>query len=531
MPMKKGSSSDTKPAEVAKQIKSLLKEVPEIRADAARLDELRRVFTRLEAAGELTFDGQAKTDKSSVSAKWNKFLHKSHDSMVSQLCERVRLGRHASIRCLWGVIAGSPRSFSKKSSNNMKKTTSVQYKYLNADLLRKWIWAMTLQESTEMDKGMRHMIEAELISPYRDAQYFSLTAITKLATAVYEGDYEYEIDKTKNDDDDDDYESIDNRKKKVAEKLLELLIMIPVPRSDEELESRKQYLFPPPADISAGDGIPTEDDDTDDESEDDDDDSDSDDGSSEDESSKKAETEARPKKRQKKDTSFKFAFQQMRMFRREYKKAWLAVLRLPLPVTSLKKALNILPNSVLNYVNQPLRFADFFMQAYSDHGSGIIGVLALDGLFLLITKCKFSLSLGRAMAFRMCKHIQITMITFLQQTHKLFKKLFCRRWPGIQELLRPALQVSINKSNVCEIPSSVLFVDDKMFGSKRNASCSLGGGIYQATLSMCPWWTSLECTFCVGFGFQSPQKAPRMQLSDSKEGRDRNGGQFCSRRR
>jgi hypothetical protein len=68
----------------------------------------------------------------------------------------------------------------------------------------------------------------------------------------------------------------------------------------------------------------------------------------------------------------------------------LAVLRLPLPVTLLKKALNFLPQNVLNYVAQPLRFADFFMQAYSDNNNsgGIIGVLALEGLFLLITKCK-----------------------------------------------------------------------------------------------------------------------------------------------
>ena len=237
-----------------------------------------------------------------------------------------------------------------------------------------------------MDKGMRHMIEAELLSPYRDVQYFSLTAITKLATAAYEGDYEFEVDETKNDDDDE--ESVDNKKKRVAEKLLELLIMIPVPHSDEELESGKQFLFPPPLDVSFGDGIPMEDDDSDEESEDDDDDSDSDGESSEDESSDKQQVDGRPKKRQKKNSSHKFAFQQMRMFRREYKKAWLAVLRLPLPMASLKKALHILPNSVLNYVNHPLRFADFFMQAYSDHRSGIIGVLALDGLFLLITKCK-----------------------------------------------------------------------------------------------------------------------------------------------
>ena len=406
MPMKKGSSSSsTKPAEVAKQIKSLLKEVPEIRADAARLDELRRVFARLEAAGELTFNGKSKADsagaQNSVSARWSTFLHKSHEAMVSQLCERVRLGRHASIRCLWGVIAGSPRSFTNKSSNNNKKTLSSSYKYLNAELVQKWIWAMTLQESSEMDKGMRHMIEAELLSPYRDVQYFSLTAITKLATAAYEGDYEFEVDETKNDDDDE--ESVDNKKKRVAEKLLELLIMIPVPHSDEELESGKQFLFPPPLDVSFGDGIPMEDDDSDEESEDDDDDSDSDGESSEDESSDKQQVDGRPKKRQKKNSSHKFAFQQMRMFRREYKKAWLAVLRLPLPMASLKKALHILPNSVLNYVNHPLRFADFFMQAYSDYGSGIIGVLALDGLFLLITKCKVFDCFSRTSCLRKCK--------------------------------------------------------------------------------------------------------------------------------
>ena len=390
MLVKKVASSSggnpTKPAEVAKQIKSLLVELPDIRADAARLDELRRVFARLVTAGELTLNGPNQANpQSSVSARWSAFLHKSHKAMVSQLCERVRLGRHASIRCLWGVIAGSPKSLTRKTSNK-KEAPSLSYKYLNADLLQKWIWAMTLQESVEMDKGMRHMIESELLSPYRDAQYFSLTAITKLATSVYEGDYDYEIDKTKNEAHDE--ESIDKKKKLVAEKLLELLIMIPVPHSDEELESGNQFLFPPPMYIASGDGILMENGDTNDDSEDDSEDSDSDDESSEDESSNRDQVVVRPKKRQKKESSHKFAFQQIRMFRREYKKAWLAVLRLPLPLASLKKALHILPHSVLNYVAQPLRFADFFMQAYSDHGSGIIGILALDGLFLLITKCK-----------------------------------------------------------------------------------------------------------------------------------------------
>lgn len=411
MPMKKGSSlleqTHTKPAEVAKQIKSLLKELPEIRADAARLDELRRLFARLERTGELSFTGPTKhsdtSDQNPVAAKWSAFLHKSHESMVSQLCERVRLGRHASIRCLWGVIAGSPISFTKKITNNDYRRGNrkpLSYKYVNADLLKKWIWAMTLQESNEMDKGMRHMIEAELLSPYRDVQYFSLVAITKLATSAYEGDYDYESNNTKNEMDDE--ESISIKKKKVAEKLLELLMMIPVPYSEEDLQNGKQFLFPPPLDIASGQNVVVESDDSDDETEDDGSDSDSDDESNEEKDSKRDEIASRPKKRRKRDSTQKFEFQQMRTFRREYKKAWLAVLRLPLPATSLKKALHILPKTVLSYVTQPLHFADFFMQAYSDHGSGIIGVLALDGLFILIIKSKnLSLHLENVIAGNM----------------------------------------------------------------------------------------------------------------------------------
>ena len=385
----------TKPAELAKQIKFLLKELPEIRADAARLDELRRVFARLETAGELEFTTPARSDTASVrnpvAAKWSAFLHKSHEAMVTQLCERVRLGRHASIRCLVGVIAGSPRSIPMTKMNRLKdggkSPSELPCKIVNIDLLQKWIWAMTLQNCSEMDKGMRHMVQAEVFAPYRDVQYFSLSAITKLATSVYEGDYEYANAELENAVDDDEA-TINENKIKVAEKLFELLIMIPVPHSDKDLEIGKQYLFPPPLDVIPGDIVAEESEESDMESEDSSSDSDSSDDSNDEENSKEEKKIVRPTKRQKKDIPRKFPFQQMRMFRREFTKAWLAVLRLPLPSTSLKKALNILPQTVLNYVAQPLRFADFFMQAYSDHSSGIIGVLALEGLFVLITKCK-----------------------------------------------------------------------------------------------------------------------------------------------
>jgi U3 small nucleolar RNA-associated protein 19 len=150
-----------------------------------------------------------------------------------------------------------------------------------------------------------------------------------------------------------------------------------------------QFLFPPPRDA-----IPEEEEEAEDSSDEDESDDNSNDGTDSDDDgdgssndNKEAADSKRPTKRQKTELEHKFAFQQMRMFRRQYQKAWFAVLRLPLSLGCLKKALHFLPTNVLNYGRSPLRFADFFMQAYSDHDSGVVGVLALDGLFLLITEC------------------------------------------------------------------------------------------------------------------------------------------------
>lgn len=326
------------PAEVSKQIKSLIKEVPDARADAARLDDLRRLFARMEASGELQFG--LSPPENPVAAKWRLFLLKYHKSMVSQLCERVIDGRHSAIRCLFGVIAASPL-----------KHNDGNYKQVNPDLLQKWFQSMTL-EIDEIDKGMRHMVESEFIQPYRDVQYYALGSITQLATAEYE-------------------RNSNSSPSKTAEKLLEFLMMIPMPSSNEDLE-RSQFLFQPPKDTVQ------EDEDSSYEDVSDESDMDSDD---------EVEIESRPSKRTKteKHTS-KHTFQKLRLFRREYQKAWLAVLKLCLPIASLKRALQFLPDHVLDHVPNPLRFSDFFMQAYSDHGKGVVGVFALDGLFLLITE-------------------------------------------------------------------------------------------------------------------------------------------------
>lgn len=334
-------------AELSKQIKSLIKEVADVRADAARLDELRRVYSRLSASGELTFGTPPPENK--VAAKWRAFLLKYHKVMVSQLCDRVELGRHSAIRCLFGVLAASPLT----SPGGKSK----EYKYVNSDLLQQWLRSITLQESEEMDRAMRHMVESEFLTPFRDVQYYTLISISRLAKEEY--DRQKETPSTK-----------------VAEKLLEFLMIVPVPRSENDMES-SEYICPPQKDAVPYDSGNQE------ESSDEDEDGDNDDESDEDDDNK---ANGRPKKRRKVSSTHKFPFQLKHSFLREYQKAWLAVLKLNLPLASLKRSLSFLPHYVLDYVPSPLRFADFFMQAYSDHGSGLVGVLALDGLFELITE-------------------------------------------------------------------------------------------------------------------------------------------------
>jgi U3 small nucleolar RNA-associated protein 19 len=355
MTVQKASTPAPSAAETAKKITSLLKELPEERADATRLDDLRRVFSRLVASGDLKFGVTA--IENPVAAKWQAFLIKNHKKMVAQLCRRIEAGKRSAIRCMWGVMAASPIV-----------SVNVSYKYIHPDLLRKWMKAMVSQPIEDMDKSMRHMVESEFLDPYRDVQYYALGAIAVLATQEY-----------------DKQQKEETTSAAVADKLLQLLMMIQVPTSRDDIGD-DQFLFPPPKDAvpDATSANDPEEGDESSEEESDEDGSDSEEDSDEDEKHTKV-VSNRPVKRQKTEER-KFAFQQLRAFRREYQKAWLAVLKLDLPVLSLKRALQFLPTRVFPNVAFPLRFSDFFMQAYTDHGNGILGVLALDGLFLLITQ-------------------------------------------------------------------------------------------------------------------------------------------------
>eukprot|EP00198_Chlamydomonas_reinhardtii_P010868 XP_001700205.1 predicted protein [Chlamydomonas reinhardtii] len=70
--------------------------------------------------------------------------------------------------------------------------------------------------------------------------------------------------------------------------------------------------------------------------------------------------------------------------KRFYSDAWLALLALPLPSDVLRKALVRLPGSVIPHMLGPQLLADFLTHCLNR--GGLTGMLALNGLFLLVTR-------------------------------------------------------------------------------------------------------------------------------------------------
>jgi U3 small nucleolar RNA-associated protein 19 len=153
--------------------------------------------------------------------------------------------------------------------------------------------------------------------------------------------------------------------------------MIPIATSQKDLDQSGGYLFPPPKDAEPDSKKNSENSDSDESSEDEEEEDD--DESADGPPRKKSKTDKEKLKRKN-----RFMFEKLQAHRRLWSKAWLAVLKLPLPAAALKQALRFLPEHVLPNVANPLRFADFFMSAYNH--TGVVSILALDGLFLLMTE-------------------------------------------------------------------------------------------------------------------------------------------------
>jgi len=352
-------ASQPSSAEAAQQIKSLLKGIHEERADAARLDELRRLFGQLVKSGDLTFSDKEKeatitSATTKASQKWQAFLEKQHQKMVSQLMVRIVQNKKTAVRTMWGVIAASP-----KQATNKALTT------VHPDLIYQWLKAMMGMEE-EIDKSLRHMIEQEFLHPYLDVQYYALVSIARLAT--------------------DGYNSLDNEE---AERLLQLLMMVPIPTGQKDIDAGN-YLFPTPkgnyTDASGNSSDDDSDSDVDADSNNDDDSSDEDESDEEKDDEEESNASKKRKRRQPSKSNRTFAFQQVKHHHRALSNAWLAVLKLEIPTNALNHALRFLPKNVLSRVHQPLRFSDFFVRAYSPGSNGITSLLALDGLFYLMTE-------------------------------------------------------------------------------------------------------------------------------------------------
>lgn len=331
--------------QVAKQIKTLLVELPEDRADAARLDELRRVFGKLTAQGDFVVSSSS-VDATSARAKWQAFLRSSHKKMIEQLKRRIVKGKRTAIRTLWGVVASTPQT----SENG-------QYQLIHVPLLVHWVQAMAAVPI--WDQSIHHMVQAEFLQPFRDVQYYTMIAVQNVADEHY------------------------RRKKSTqqtslaAERLLQILMLIPLATSQKDLDANsKAFLFPAPENAEPGQEQIAD--------HDSDDGSDDDNSVDPDDSSDEEDEDEEPQAKRRKGSRPRFLFEQRNAHARQWSKAWLAVLRLDLPIHALKQALQFLPTNVLPYVGNPLLFADFFVQAY-EH-TGVVPILALDGLFSLVTE-------------------------------------------------------------------------------------------------------------------------------------------------
>lgn len=358
-------------AHVARQIKELLREKENCddRTDAARLDELRRIFAKLVADGEMTLDPSSVT---TARTKWVSFLRSSHKHLVDQLKQRIIQGKRTAIRTLWGVMATTPVT----SSNG-------QYQLLQVPLLVHWVQAMTRCAAT-WDQAIQHMVQAEFVQPYRDVQYFTMVAVQRVAAEVHSRDKPQK--KKKRDMEENDLnekeQETDSKHTRAAERLLQILMLIPLATSQSDLDvDTKAYLFPPPENAT-----PDDDQDNDDDPEQDSDDGDDDNSSIDpsDDDDDDSDDHDEPKAKRQKPMRIRFNFEQVRKHRREWAKAWMAVLKLELPMPALKQALQFLPTHVLPHVSNPLLFADFFIQAYQH--DGVVPILALDGLFVLLTQ-------------------------------------------------------------------------------------------------------------------------------------------------
>ena len=437
------SSSEPSAAQTAKEIKLLLQHLRKSskqrkrgnyssasdREDALHLDKLRRIFAGLIDRHELDISNRNNTDES-ASAKWNRWLLTQHDVFIDHLVDGILAGKTASLRTFCGVIATTPvkidLSSAKGDSGDDGKDGDIKKNVmLSEQLLNKLLCALLkskkysdLNKSGEDSNGvdnlneliseesMLSLFESEFLRQYRDAQYFVMKGINKIAMdlrASMDGEKkkpkEEDTDESENDSEADHHKGMGI----VAENMCRLLIMMDyVARNASDLNDDAKYLFDPP--LLTDDDTEDEDDNHDEgedaNSDEDDTDSDSDSDESVEESEGAGRKRAAPSKGKsgnKRSRKTKvISWQQSYKHRFALQQAWLSTLRLPhIPTRTQKHILQHLSSYVLGVCPSPLRFAEYFTRSFqagtskvtTTSGSGnsnLTSILALDGLFILM---------------------------------------------------------------------------------------------------------------------------------------------------
>ena len=377
----------------AKRIKALLRVQPQDESlDAARLDELRKIFARLIASKELVVlsddandqNASASNSSSAIKQKWNEWLQNQHDEYLEQL-QRV-IHRKSTLRTFFGVIVSSPTFTTGR---------------INGRLIQKLVIALVQpkndDESLNFDDNddvtgiipddLLQMLTMEFMNPYQDVKYSFLVAIHSLAKKSKKNPHTAII----------------------GENLVRLLLQINVATTQEELNVQKvkhgshgNYLLTTTLSSSKHNDGEDDDEESDFEEEDDvEEKEDGDSSSSEDEdeedgggAKKRKGMQGRHfvgKRRKIKDEQKKnklLSYQTLGNHLKWLQESWLQVLRLPnLPIHSLKLALQYLPTSILPIVPSPLRFADFCIRAYdtsTSDNSDVTCILALHSLYYLM---------------------------------------------------------------------------------------------------------------------------------------------------
>lgn len=387
------------------------------RDDALRLDKLRRIFARLVDRKELDITDRSNNDQS-ASAKWNQWLLNQHDVFINHLVDGIIAGKSSSIRTFCGVIATTPVPINLQS--NSDSLDKKQY-MLSEQLLNKLLSALVkskqyfeVSKSGEgsnadpliSEETMLALFESEFLRQYRDAQYFVMKGINKIAMDL-RASMDVDTKKSKGKDADESKEDTEIDRKGmgiVAENMCRLLVMMDyVARTSSDLnQADARYLFEPPqlADNDTEDEEDDDDRDEDDDSEADDTESESDSDESDVETQgvgqKRAATSKGKSSNKRSKKTKLITWQQSYKHRFALQQAWLSTLRLPdIPTRTQKHVLQHLSSYVLGICPSPLRFAEYFTRSFQagtnkatgakgSSNSSLISILALDGLFILM---------------------------------------------------------------------------------------------------------------------------------------------------